>query len=62
MVDFMREKFVAIDYNGSEILRLSLKDSFRAGLQLIECQKAANKEKQDPFRDAASSSKEDPFR
>ena len=62
ITEYMREKFVAVDYNEKEILRLSLKDSFRAGLNLLECQKATNTEKQDPFKDASSSSKEDPFR
>ena len=60
--DFMKERFVAVDYNRREILRLNLKDSYAAGLKLIECQKAASKVKQDPFRETTSPTVEDPFR
>ena len=59
--EFMREKILSLDYKKKEILRLNLKDSFQAGLQLLECQKEASREKQDPFRDT-SSSNDDPFR
>ena len=62
LFEFMRERVVTVDYNGREILRLGLKGSYRAGSELIECQKAANDEKQDPFKDASSSRRDDPFR
>ena len=61
MKEFMRENFLSLDYKEKEILRLSLKDSFQAGLQLLECQKEVRREKQDPFRDT-SSPNDDPFR
>ena len=59
--EFMRELFVVVYYNDREILRLNLKSSYEAGLQLIECQRSANQGKDDPFKDASSRSDEDPF-
>lgn len=64
--DFMRQTHVAFDYQGKEILNLTLRDSYKAGLKLIECQKEVNEiaaeasKKKDPFNNAASP-KKDPF-
>ena len=59
--EFMRELFVVVHYNKKQILRLKLKNSYQAGLQLIECQKQANQAEGDPFKDASSPSDDDPF-
>ena len=59
--EYMSEQDVAFRYNGKEILRLGLKGSYRAGLQLIECQQTMIESGQDPFKDASSSG-DDPFR
>ena len=61
LTEFMEEKTVSIHYQKKEILRLKLKDSFRAGLELLECQKAVKRDKKDPFKEA-SSNRDDPFR
>lgn len=61
LTEFMEEKTVSIHYQDKEILRLKLKDSFRAGLEMLECQKAVKQDKEDPFKDASSNS-DDPFR
>lgn len=47
--DFMQEKVVSVRYQEKEILRLDLKGSHQAGMKLIECQKAANERRKDPF-------------
>ncbi|MCY4320615.1 MAG: hypothetical protein OXE76_15895 [Alphaproteobacteria bacterium] len=59
--EFMQEKNLTLDYNKKEILRLSLKNSFNAGLKLFECQQSMINENQDPFRDTAPKTG-DPFR
>ena len=61
VAEFMSELLVAIHYNKKEIMRLNLKRSYQAGLQLLKCQDSANQEKEDPFKDA-SSSNDDPFK
>ena len=59
--EFMREVFVTVHYNNREILRLNLKSSYQAGLQLIKCQDSANQGKEDPFKNT-SFSNDDPFK
>ena len=60
VLEFMQEQFVKVDYEGKEILHLSLKDSFQAGLQLFECQKSADMWSRDPFQDTPATN-DDPF-
>ncbi len=62
MKEFMQEQSIAVNYKEREILRLNLKDSFQAGLQLLECQKAMNESKQDPFKESAGATDDDPFK
>lgn len=61
--EFMKQRFVAVKYSGKEILRLALKDSYKAGLKLIECQKQASQTQTttDPFKNTSDRSS-DPFR
>lgn len=47
--EFMREKYVAIYYQGKDILSLKLKGSFQAGSKLLECQRNINSIQNDPF-------------
>ena len=61
LIEYMRQKYVAVEYNNKEILRLSLKDSYQAGLKLLECQKATRRERRDPFRSTSIPSN-DPFK
>lgn len=61
-LEFMKELFVSVHYNKKEILRLSLKNSYQAGLQLIECQKSAIQGEEDPFETTSSPDNQDPFR
>lgn len=58
--EFMRQLYVAARYNDKEIMRLSLKGSYKAGMQLLKCQEAIQKSSADPFRTTPSTG--DPFR
>ena len=60
-LEFMRELFVSVHYNKKEILRLSLKNSYQAGLQLVECQESAIQGEEDPFEATSSHTDQDPF-
>ena len=62
MLEFMQEHNVRVHYDDREILNLSLKDSFQAGMQLMKCQESADKWSEDPFRDMPAAGSEDPFR
>lgn len=57
--EFMEEKSVSLFYNGSVITNLSLKGSYTAGLELVKCQKAMDRNKKDPF--SAPRNSNDPF-
>ena len=61
VLEFMQEQFVKVNYQGKEILHLSLEGSFQAGLQLLECQQSVDKWERDPFQEAPATN-EDPFR
>lgn len=58
--EFMRELFVTVHYNGKQIMRLNLRDSYRAGSQLVDCQQSTNRAHDDPFEET-SSPRDDPF-
>lgn len=62
LTEFMKQQFVTVKYSGKEILRLNLKDSYKAGLKLIECQKKASQSQTitDPFKSTSGRSS-DPF-
>lgn len=62
MMEFMQEHNVRLHYENRQILNLSLKDSFQAGMQLLECQESADKWSEDPFQDMPAVHGEDPFR
>ena len=60
-LEFMKELFVSVHYNTKEILRLSLKNSYQAGLQLVKCQESAIQGEEDPFEATSSNDNPDPF-
>lgn len=59
--EFMQEQDIKLFYKDSSILHLSLKDSYKAGLKLFECQDAMNTLNEDPFRESDGLKGDDPF-
>ena len=63
--EFMNELSLNVLFQGESIVLLSLKGTFKAGQELLECQKAINdipnSNSEDPFRDQRKKS-DDPFR
>ncbi|MFC4273012.1 hypothetical protein GQF03_07460 [Sneathiella chungangensis] len=62
--EFMKKNVIVIEYRGKEISRLSLRGSFAAGMELLQCQTEFDdhknkKKKIDPFSN--HSNKKDPF-
>ena len=61
LLEFMQEQNVVVRYKNKDIMNLNLSDSFRSGLELLECQKAMDKFTADPFDEITAPSSNDPF-
>jgi hypothetical protein len=59
--EFMQEQGINLFYKNSSISHLSLSDSYKAGLKLLECQETMNTIDEDPFDESKGSENEDPF-
>ena len=59
--EFMAERSVDFLFKGESIANLSLKDSYKAGLKLFECQQAMASMSDDPFKATRHRPSDDPF-
>jgi len=61
--EFMYETAVKIEFKNKTIANLSLKGTYKAGVELLKCQKVFNEaeDKADPFKNHNDSSSGDPF-
>lgn len=47
--EFMQQHTIKLFYNDEQILNLKLKDSYKAGMEMLRCQEAINETSIDPF-------------
>lgn len=49
LTEFMQQHTIKLFYNEKQILNLELKDSYKAGMEMLRCQEAINETSIDPF-------------